>query len=408
LEKFQDGARTDLEARHKAVHDLVKPLRESLDKVDGKLGEIERQRVSAYSALNEQLKGLVETHLSMLRNETANLVKALRQPTVRGRWGEIQLRNVVASGLRGHAVSEDADNKRAEAQRMFEIASKAVEDKQKALRGRRIKGKDRDAAIELEVRPLEVERERRREAWLEALGAAVPRPELALGKRIDCAEGEYRKHAGAFLHGSKGHGDRDGLDLLAAFGSDACIQEKSDAIEPTPFQFITGSGHQYFLETVRQLIENVSPERVQRTLFEPWAYLDEGLSMRWDPVEDRRYALMDADPGPLGARTMWMANLLAYRSLALFPSAAQRGGLGVAGWLKGDKESAFTWPLWEWPASIDTIRSLLQLRELVLPNLDGPALRTRGVVGVFRARRIRFPPTGSNYKLNFTPARQIL
>ena len=95
LEKFQDGARTDLEARQKAVDELVRPLRESLQKVDGKLNDIELARVAAYSALNEQLKGLVETHLPLLRNETANLVKALRQPTVRGRWGEIQLKRVV-------------------------------------------------------------------------------------------------------------------------------------------------------------------------------------------------------------------------------------------------------------------------------------------------------------------------
>jgi hypothetical protein len=314
---------------------------------------------------------------------------------------------LVASGLRGHAVPEDADSKRAEAQRMFEIASKAVEDKKKELRGRRIKGRERDAAIELEVRPLEQERERRREEWLQALGAAVPRPELALGKRLDCAEREYRKHAAAFLHGSVGNSDRDALDLLAAFGSDACIQERSDAIEPTPFQFITGSGHQYFLETVRQLIENVSAERVQKTLFEPWAYLDEGLSMRWDPMEDRRYALMDSDPGPLGARTMWMANLLAYRSLTLFSSAPKRGGLGVAGWITLDEGPAFTWPIWEFPASVDTIRSLLQLRELAAPDPDGPALRARAVGGAFRAYRIKVG-TGANFKLNFTPARQIL
>jgi DNA recombination protein RmuC len=95
LEKFQDGAKSDLEARQKAVDELVRPLRESLQKVDGKLNDIELARVAAYSALNEQLKGLVETHLPMLRNETANLVKALRQPTVRGRWGEIQLKRVV-------------------------------------------------------------------------------------------------------------------------------------------------------------------------------------------------------------------------------------------------------------------------------------------------------------------------
>jgi DNA recombination protein RmuC len=95
LEKFQQAAKGDLEARQKAVDALVQPIRESLQQVDGKLGEMEKTRESAYSALNEQLRGLVETHLPMLRSETSNLVKALRQPTVRGRWGEIQLKRVV-------------------------------------------------------------------------------------------------------------------------------------------------------------------------------------------------------------------------------------------------------------------------------------------------------------------------
>ena len=95
LEKFQQKAHGDLEAREKAVDALVLPIRESLQKVDGRLVEMERLRESAYSALNEQLRGLVETHIPMLRSETSNLVKALRQPNVRGRWGEMQLRRVV-------------------------------------------------------------------------------------------------------------------------------------------------------------------------------------------------------------------------------------------------------------------------------------------------------------------------
>jgi DNA recombination protein RmuC len=95
LEKFQAVAQGDLAARQNAVDSLVQPIRESLVKVDGKLGEIEKTRTSAYAALNEQLRGLVETHLPMLRNETSNLVKALRQPNVRGRWGEMQLKRVV-------------------------------------------------------------------------------------------------------------------------------------------------------------------------------------------------------------------------------------------------------------------------------------------------------------------------
>lgn len=96
LGEFQKSATLDLDGRQKAIDTLVQPLRESLNRVDTKLNEVERGRASAQAQLSEQLRSLTQSQ-HVLHAETNRLARALRSPNVRGQWGEVQLRRVLES-----------------------------------------------------------------------------------------------------------------------------------------------------------------------------------------------------------------------------------------------------------------------------------------------------------------------
>ncbi|AOS44839.1 DNA recombination protein RmuC [Lacunisphaera limnophila] len=92
--KLHQQSADELGKRQQAIDSLVKPLKESLEKVDAKIGEIEKARASAYGQLSEQLKSLGTAQVS-LQAEAAKLTTALRSTTTAGTWGELQLRRVV-------------------------------------------------------------------------------------------------------------------------------------------------------------------------------------------------------------------------------------------------------------------------------------------------------------------------
>jgi DNA recombination protein RmuC len=102
LEQIQLRASGELEARQKAVEQLVGPIKESLQRVDTQVRTIEEARRQAFGALQEAVRSLADGQ-DRLRRETTTLSTALRAPHVRGRWGEIQLKRVVEmAGMVAH------------------------------------------------------------------------------------------------------------------------------------------------------------------------------------------------------------------------------------------------------------------------------------------------------------------
>lgn len=107
LEKYQEGAKVDLDVRQKAINELITPLKEALTKFDTRIQEIEVTRSKDSARVEEQIKTLSNAQ-GQLQSETAKLVQALKTPIVRGRWGEVQLRRVVElAGMEEHCDFEE-------------------------------------------------------------------------------------------------------------------------------------------------------------------------------------------------------------------------------------------------------------------------------------------------------------
>jgi len=318
-------------------------------------------------------------------------------PVLYGCPSKEQICSKLCENLQGRPVDQKVKQKF----RDFYKQKKELEQRRKHIQARKLK-KDGWEKVEEELKPLREQRDRLRKEWLAALASSVPSPELALGRSLDCTPEEFRERAKHILYDPNTQwSSRLSIDMLAAFGSDACCDEKKQVIETTPFCFIRGSGHQWFLETAQELMAKVSKARIEQTLFQTWTYRDSGLSMRWDPSENRQYALSDVDPSDQNTHTEWMANLLAYRGLSLFPGVPSRSGLRVVGWLDhNESESFFVWPIWEFPATIDVIRTCLVLAS----TLSFAERRARGIAAVYESQRVKVGE-GSNFKINFSPAR---
>ena len=93
LKQFQTQAHASLSEKEKAIEHLINPIKETLEKTDKQIQGMEKDRREAYGALHQHLENMAESQMS-LKNETRNLVNALRRPEVRGQWGEMTLKRL--------------------------------------------------------------------------------------------------------------------------------------------------------------------------------------------------------------------------------------------------------------------------------------------------------------------------
>jgi hypothetical protein len=187
--------------------------------------------------------------------------------------------------------------------------------------------------------------------------------------------------------------------FAAAFGCGA-LEDDKGRIQYTKLCFITGSGHQNFLETMRLLRQRTTPIHLQRTLFIDMEPTDRGLSMRWDPGDAKEYALQWANPGPEGVQSSWGAYRLAIESLPFFPTVPERKWLKTTGFVSKDE---FQWPIWRDPIGIDAIRSLIAYD---LDSKDMREVRDMGIEELMRSQRVRIGE-GANFKVSFRPATPV-
>ncbi len=94
LEKESELSQAELERKKIQIEDLVAPLTKKLEEYQAQIQNLEKERVRSYSNVEAELKRVVEVGVT-LNQETAALKNALKKPHVRGRWGEVQLKNCV-------------------------------------------------------------------------------------------------------------------------------------------------------------------------------------------------------------------------------------------------------------------------------------------------------------------------
>lgn len=228
------------------------------------------------------------------------------------------------------------------------------------------------------------------------LASSIPTEVFALGDNPSVPLDVFRSYAQTSMDAAL-NGERTRADFAAAFAGEYPT-DKDNKVPDTALRTMSGAGHQHFLKFMRNFIEQVRPEHLHKVLFDVWRYDDpvQNMTLRWDPSDDNRYALRWSDPSGDSDRksmgSMWGANRLAIEALPLLPTFPTHRRLETTGFhTQGARKTHWTWPIWDAPAGVDTVRSLLDMADIHRsdhPGTQPQRLAARGIVEVYRSRRL--------------------
>lgn len=199
--------------------------------------------------------------------------------------------------------------------------------------------------------------------------------------------------------------ERQTLDMLAAFGSEA-FENAEGVFADTALRMVRAgdSAGQGLLAYGKRIREETSRQDLHEALFAIWRHQDSNCAVRWDPVENRSYALRWTDPSKERTGSVRGANRLALEGMPVLPVIPIGTRVRTTGFTEFQKRSeSLTWPLWSAYATLDVVRSLVTLAELQNERPSVHQLGELGIAAVFRSSRIMM----NQYYYNFTPAQRI-
>ena len=200
---------------------------------------------------------------------------------------------------------------------------------------------------------------------------------------------------------------RRDADMLVSFGTEL-YPNKENNFQDSQFRMVrtgdsAGQGLPFYARKIR---EKTTQNHIQRALFHTWDYQDTDVpySLRWDPIEDQRYALRWYNPSNKKSNGMIGANSLAIEALRCFPTLLIGKKAQTTGFNRLDRlKTYFVWPIWIPVVGIETLRSMLALPDLYRDPLPHLELDQRGIAEVYGSERIQ----PNRYYSNFAPARPL-